>query len=94
MAFHMMLAQKLPEMAISPDEANQLAVALANYLRHSNAVVSQKTIDTLILVGAIGMIEGTRVMAIMGRKRAEKAGHVAAGPNVVPIDPAKFPYAN
>jgi hypothetical protein len=83
----MMLAGRLPEMAISLDEANRLAVAFCNYARHSNTVISQKNVDLIALIGAVGMIEGTRLFAVISRKRRERqmqAVPMGAVPGFVP----------
>ena len=96
MAFHMMLAHKVPEMMISLDEASQLATVIANYLRHTSVAMSQKHIDLAALVSAVVMIEGTRFVAIANRARAEKAAQKASGAgvsNVVPMAPNAWPGA-
>lgn len=94
MAFHMMLAHKVPEMMISPDEAAQLSTVIVNYLRHTSVAMSQKHIDLAALVSAIVMIEGTRLFAVANRTRAEKAAQKAAGAgvsNVVQMSPGSWP---
>lgn len=92
MIFHMIAANKFPEMAVSEEEAKELSEAICNYLRHSNTVVSQKTKDLMVLVYAFAMIEGTRLIAVVNRKRHEaemqKNSRKGAVPNVVAFDPA------
>ena len=90
----MMLGSKMPEMIISQQEADQLAVAICNYLRHQNAVVSQKNLDLMALVAALLMVEGTRVVAIASRNKREKKAKVSASggvSNIAPFDPAVYP---
>jgi hypothetical protein len=91
MIVHMVLAAKFPEMAIDEAEAKQLADAIANYLRHSETVVTQKTKDLFVLMFALATIECTRIAAVMARKRneAREAARSRSGavPNVVQFDP-------
>lgn len=90
--FHMMLAMRMPEMAITEQEAEQLSEAMVNYYRHSNTVVSQKTMDLMALLYVVAMVEGTRLFAVLNRTRSEAAAKKSqqrnGAPNVVPFDPA------
>lgn len=90
--FHMMLAMRMPEMAITEAEAEQLSEAMVNYYRHSNTVVSQKTMDLIALLYVVAMVEGTRLFAVLNRTRSEAAAKKSqmrnGAPNVVPFDPA------
>lgn len=92
MIFHMIAANKFPEMQISEAEAKELSEAICNYLRHSNAAMSPKTKDMMVLIYAFAMIEGTRMIAVINRKRyeaeLEKNARKGAVPNVVSFDPA------
>lgn len=90
--FHMMLSMRMPEMAISDAEADQLSEAMVNYYRHSNTVVSQKTMDLMALCYVVAMVEGTRLIAVVNRTKHDaaqrKAQQSEAVPNVVRFDPA------
>lgn len=106
MAFHMMAAGKVPEFAMTQGEADQLAKAICNYLRHTDIKMTQKTQDFVSLIFAIGMIEGTRIIAatqgvktrrqIMERQVAARPATGPAPANagrVVPMTPGSIPGA-
>ena len=89
-AFHMMLASKLPEMMLSQKEADELALAICNYLRHSGGAVSQRNLDLMALIAALLMIEGTRLVAVVTRTKREKRVQASAATgvsNVTMFDP-------
>lgn len=69
----MILANKAPEFAITQEEADQLAVAVCNYLRHTKVKVDEKTRDFGALILCLGMVEGTRLIAMLQRIAAERA---------------------
>jgi predicted ATPase len=92
MMLHMTLATKVPEFAITEGEAEELAQKIANYARHSNVAVKQQTIDLVLLIGAVAMIEGTRVVAAATRiARERRASKMADNlPGVVTAFPGQF----
>jgi hypothetical protein len=86
MMFHMMAASRFPEMAMDQQEANVLALSMTNYLKHTKVKVDPKTQALVAMVGTIGMVEGTRVMAIVSRKAQEaKAARVPKNSQIVPM---------
>lgn len=72
---HYMLAgmTRVQEIALSPDEAKSLAQATANVARHYDVSVSAKALDWTNLIMALGMVYGTRVVAMRNRARSAKA---------------------
>ena len=71
MAAHMILAQKIPEMAMTIGEAEQLSTAVCNYLAHTKAKLDPKTEALMALIGVVAVVEGTRIIAVAGRKGRE-----------------------
>ncbi len=93
MVLHMVAATRFPRMAMTEPEARELSGAIVGYLRHTKLRASQKTADLLIMLQAVAMIEGTRVLAELRAQAAERAARAAmqaapnAGPRVVPATP-------
>jgi len=94
MVVHMLLAAKLaPEMAMTQPEADQLAEAICNYLRHTKIKMDAKTRDFWALMIVLGSVEGTRLLAFVTRRarEAKQAALVkearARDGKVVAIDP-------
>lgn len=81
---HMVVANKVPEFAISQDEANRLALAICNYARHSKLNISPQKADLMMLIGVVLMIEGPRAVAAVQRKKREKAAYEATQAGAVP----------
>jgi len=67
---------KTAELALSPPEAKSLAEAVANVSRHYDVSVSAKALDWSNLVMALGMVYGTRLIAIRTNRRAARARSV------------------
>jgi hypothetical protein len=88
MMFHMTAAARFPEMAMQQQEADQLAEALAGYMKHTKIRINPKTQALCTLIGTVALIEGTRVMAIGKRKAAEMAASKRNPSNIVPLDDA------
>ena len=67
---HTILAavSKSPEMALDQSEAHQLAEAIANVSRHYDVAATQKTMDWTNLLMCMGLIYGTRIMAIRNNR--------------------------
>jgi hypothetical protein len=89
---HMFLGRVAPEFNIAEDEAKALAEAICNYLRHTKMKIDPKTRDFWALIMCVGMIEGPRVISMVGRVNAEKSAAKAAARsqsqgtvNVVPM---------
>lgn len=94
-ALHLALAGNLksPEFMLTADEAEKLATATQNVLRHYKvAGTSQKTKDWLCLLMVAYGVYGPRFAALSARKQAEKpkpapaaAPRADAGPSVYPF---------
>jgi len=82
----MILANKAPEFAITQEEADQLAVAICNYLRHTKVKVDPKTRDFGALILCVAMVEGSRVIALLQRVAAERAASKKPVGNLAPAD--------
>jgi hypothetical protein len=83
---HMMLSRVVPEFALDADEAQQLAEAICNYLRHTKVKVDPKTRDFLALLACCGMIYGPRLIAATNRAAAMRAAKKNANTTgVVPM---------
>jgi hypothetical protein len=92
MVAHMMLAQKWPRMAMTETEAMQLSSAIVGYLKHTKLRASAKTTDMLVMLQALVLIEGTRVLAELRAQSAERAAastqyRASPTPRVVPMTP-------
>lgn len=74
---HMMLAHAtgMDELSIDQSEANQLASAVSNVARHYAVEASQVTLDWVNLVMALGMIYGTRGIAIRNNRKKKPQQH-------------------
>ena len=70
--FHAIVAVKVPEMELQESEAKQLQTAMENVSRHYPIKTTQKAIDIAALVGAVGWIYGTRIVAIGKRNKDAK----------------------
>lgn len=84
---HMMLAgiTRVEEMALDMPEAEQLAQATANMMRHyPNAVISPKTVDTINFIMCCGALYGTRLIAIRNRRTQARQNRTAE--NAKPVD--------
>jgi hypothetical protein len=104
---HGMLAgiTKTEELMLDHSEAKSLAEATANVARHYDVSVSAKALDWSNLVMALGMVYGTRLVAIRARRGAERrAGRVSPmnsgeaadpfqGDTIVQFDPNFVPGA-
>ena len=65
---------KTPELAITSDESKQLSDAYETFCKYHNVpVMTAKRMSELQLIGPLGMVYGTRFVAIMDRKKAERA---------------------
>ena len=60
-----------PELALTNEEGEAFMKACQNVMRHYSVHTTQKTIDWISLFGVAGGIYGTRVAAIIVRKRGE-----------------------
>lgn len=89
LSIHMMLAVRVPEMAIEPSEAKLMAEAIARVSRHYpqvSAVITGKISDHIALFTAFSAVYGTRLLAI--KKRMDDAKNVPQNaPNVVTLTP-------
>jgi hypothetical protein len=72
MGFHMLAAIKVPEMALDKAEADQLQQRLEAVARWYPISTTQKAIDHMALVGAVGWIYAPRVFAISRRLKQER----------------------
>ena len=86
---HTMLAMQTntPELAISEDEGKAFMTAAQNVLRHYSVETTQKTLDTIALLGVTVGIYAPRFVAINVRRRTEDRPARArqGGPRVVPF---------
>lgn len=96
----MVLAAKVPEFSMSQAEADQLSIAVCNYLRHTKFSVTEKQKDFGALIMALAMIEGTRIIAALKgvqRRRdqasTQEAVREASARNgqIVQLQPGAFP---
>ena len=65
-------AEKTKLSQLGSDEAKQLAQASANVAKHYNVLIDPKTADWANLIMVLGMIYGTRLMAIRVRRTTER----------------------
>lgn len=64
----LLAATQIPEMEMSAEEAEKIAQSSVNVLRHYDiAQQSQKVIDWTALIGALGIIYGSRFAAFRVR---------------------------
>lgn len=75
-------ASKTPELALEPNEADQLATAAKNVMRHYNIAPAQKAIDWFNFLAAGTAIYGSKALAVAARKKDEVAQHRAAQPQL------------
>lgn len=100
---HYMLAVSLriPEMALSQGEAEQLAAGLGRVARHYPVLVAtQQTMDWIAFIGVVGAVYGPRAVAYGARTKKAKADAAATAPmgstvgwpdGVVPMAPSNKP---
>ena len=90
---HQLLAAiaKTPELALDETEAKQLAEAATNVARHYNIEAGAKAIDWSNLMIAMGMIYGTRIAAVMNKKKGEAKGPPMQGNVVFPFGSSGVP---
>lgn len=91
---HAMLAAltKTQEMELAPDEAMNLAQAIANVSRHYDVQLAAKTIDWTNLLMAAATVYGTRLMAMRMRVAAERKARPPKSVN--PTNSANAPSSN
>lgn len=64
---------KIPELAVSPKELDQLAAAFDEFSRHHEVpAVTEKRMSEVNLIIALGMVYGTRLVAFGKRKQNER----------------------
>lgn len=88
----MFVANVFPRFAITEDEAQRLADAICNYLRHTKVKVDPKTRDLWALISCIAMVEGTRLVMTLkdlAAIKAAKNANNATGAFAAPLDPAQ-----
>ncbi len=104
MTVHLQLAAitKCPEFEMEQEEAKKLADAAASVASHYDLTIDPKHAAWAKLYGTIGVIYGTRLIAIRARKKMERADKVKpAAPeagaepspgdgNVVNLRPSEF----
>lgn len=85
---HAMLAgiTKVPEIALTQDEAKQIAVATGNVARHYDLRQTQKQMDWAALLVSLGTIYGGKVFLAYNRVRAENASNVNTPRQAPPTD--------
>jgi hypothetical protein len=68
---HVLLADRTgtPELALSPDEATLILARASAVLSHYSVETTQKTLDWISFVGALGTVYVPRVVAISLRQR-------------------------
>lgn len=64
-------AIKVPELALDEKEAKQIAEAGAKVATHYNVIASPKTVDWVNFCMVLGMVYGTRLIAVRARLRTE-----------------------
>jgi hypothetical protein len=72
-----------PVLALSKDEAQALAKAIANVQRHYESKVSAKTLDWIALMQCAGMIYGSRMITLGALRKAERQQQPAQPGTVV-----------
>lgn len=65
-------ATNTPELAITDDEGEEFLKRAQNVLRHYSIETTQKTLDWIAFYGSVGMMYGTRAIAIYNRQRSER----------------------
>lgn len=84
MMIHTLMASKVPEMAMTPDEAERVSSAYVNFCEHHDIpILSAKRLSEVELVSMLWMVYGTRVIAI--RNRMKEDARAAKARNVTPI---------
>lgn len=78
---------KVPELALDPREADEMAKAAANVARHYDVSASVKTLDWVNLATTCATVYGTRIYAARLRMKEEKtkATPGGLGERVVPF---------
>ena len=99
MMVHMMAAARFPRMAMQQAEADQLAAAMAGYLKYTKiGKVKPETQALYALITTLILVEGTRVVATLQDFAAAKAANQKFGnETVMPIDESNIynmPMAN
>lgn len=77
-------AVKVPEIALTENEAEQLANAASKVARHYDITASQKAMDWGNLMIALAVIYGPR-MVLIGRKKKETVKNPVTQ-NTAPVD--------
>jgi hypothetical protein len=67
---------KCPELELDGEEADKLAIATKNVLRHYNIKTTQKAIDHLNLLFCAGVLYAPRVIVIKERKAKEREARI------------------
>jgi hypothetical protein len=81
---HTMLAAKVPEMLLTPDEAERVSSAYIDFCEHHDIpVLSAKRMSEINLISMIFTVYGTRIVAI--RSRMKEDAKVKKAKNVTPI---------
>lgn len=63
---------KTPEFQLANQEAEEIAKAIGNVSRHYDVSASAKTVDIANLIMVLGMVYGSRLLAIRARKTNER----------------------
>lgn len=95
-------ALKTPEFAIEESEAKKIAEASAKVAAHYNVVANPKTVDWCNLAMTLGMVYGTRFMALRARAKAQakqkpqrsQSGNVTPFPGGIPGAGTLPPFDN
>jgi hypothetical protein len=81
---HTMLAAKVPEMLLTPDEAERVSSAYIDFCEHHDIpVLSAKRMSEINLISMIFTVYGTRIVAI--RSRMKEDAKVKKAKNVTPM---------
>lgn len=84
MMIHTLMASKVPEMAMTSDEAERVSSAYVNFCDHHDIpILSAKRLSEVELISMLWMVYGTRVIAI--RSRMKDDVRAAKARNVTPI---------
>jgi len=81
---HALLATRtgIPEFEITMDEGKEFTTACQKVMRHYSVETTQKTLDTVALIGSAASLYGPRVAAYHFRMSAEKAAKEMTPPHV------------
>jgi hypothetical protein len=81
---HALMAAKIPEMELEPEEAERVSSAYIGFCQHHDIpILSAKRMSEIELISMIWMVYGTRVIAI--RNRIKEETKVNAAKRVTPI---------